>query len=75
MIFLSNPSNCFGKCPLKGRNQNRKKMISPVLSRENLVSRNPAHVLNYQQQSILMPPVKKPLIKDFSKKKINFLKV
>lgn len=76
MMARSTRSNYFGKSPLRGSSLSRKK-ISPVLERENLglakISPAPA-MLRYNQQSILMPPVKKPL-RDFNKRNMNFLKV
>ena len=46
----------------------RKKIISPVLERENLPQRS-VLTLSYNKQTILMPPVKKPL--SLSVNKIN----
>ena len=46
----------------------RKKIISPVLERENPAQRN---VLTYNKQTILMPPVKKSLNLSFNKIKVG----
>ena len=60
MTNFSPQKTFFGRFAPRGKpNFNRKKIISPVLEREN-PQRN-ANVINYNKQLILMPPVKKPI--------------
>ena len=69
MGIFSPQNTYFGRFqPREKASYTKKKIISPVLERENLPQKN-YNVLNYNKQKILMPPVKKPL--SLSLNKIN----
>ena len=75
MTLCSTRNNYFGKYLPKGSLQNKKKIINPVLAKENPVSKSTPYTLAYNRQTILMPPVKKPLINKVNTRKLNFIKV
>ena len=69
MNLFSRQNTSFGRFQARERpNFIRKKIISPVLERENPAQRN---VLTYNKQTILMPPVKKSLNLSFNKIKVG----
>ena len=69
MKLFSRQNTYFGRSQARERpNFIRKKIISPVLERENQAQRN---VLTYNKQTILMPPVKKSLNLSFNKMKVG----
>ena len=69
MNLFSRQNTSFGRFQARERpNFIRKKIISPVLERENPAPRN---VLTYNKQTILMPPVKKSLNLSFNKIKVG----
>ena len=66
MTIFSPRKTYFGRFqPREKSNYTRKKIISPVLERENPL-RN-TNVINYNKQLILMPPVKKPITLSINK--------
>ena len=80
MTFCSTQSNYFGKFQPKEKEQSRKKIISPILARENQAlvksqSMGCVATVKYNKQQILMPPVKKHLESKRGKTSANFLKV
>ena len=75
MTLCSTRNNYFGKFLPKGSLQNKKKIINPVLAKENPVSKSTPYTLAYNRQTISMPPVKKPLINKVNTRKLNFIKV
>ena len=69
MNLFSRQNTSLGRFQARERpNFIRKKIISPVLERENPAQRN---VLTYNKQTILMPPVKKSLNLSFNKIKVG----
>ena len=69
MNLFSRQNTSFGRFQAREKpNFIRKKIISPVLERENQAQRN---VLTYNKQTILMPPVKKSLNLSFNKIKVG----
>ena len=72
-MLSRNQNNYIANYPLKENPpRNKKKIISPVLERENLSVKNQSCAINYNKQSILMPPLKMQLSK---RKTFSFLKV